>query len=402
MKIVHEHWLLGQAFLEGLEERAKNFVIDPEAHAMFIERTATPASDTELFIRDGSEAHVPVIGPITAAPDFFMDIFGGGNTTYSQIVAAALQAEEDDGISKIIFEIDSPGGMTAGFLRTANIIAGLSKPTEAQITNIAASAAYGLAVQADRVVAENAMTMVGSVGVVTTRYVSDGKVTITSTEAPDKAPDANTVEGVEVIKRELDSIHVEFVNVIARGRHTEPPAVNAGFGRGALIIAGDALRAGMIDDIDSGTSKAGPDPVQPRDTDANAGDDMTLKELQEKYPALFAEVTASGLSAGVAQERSRVAAHIKLGAAMGAGVAACKHILDGTELSNPEAQADYMIAGRNVADAASRGDDEEIISDLNSNDSKTATGGKDRPDEAKRVADLFAGVRDSLDLGGVE
>jgi ClpP class serine protease len=395
---------LGQAFLEGLEDRVKTFTIDPEKYGMFIERTTRNAEDGEdLFVKIGSTAHIPIMGPITTAPDFFMDMMGGGNAVYGDIVAAVNAAEADESIERVVFEIDSPGGETSGFLRTAQAIAAMTKPTEAQVTNIAASAAYGLAVQADRVVAENAMTMLGSVGVVTTRFVSDGKVTITSTDAPDKAPDANTVEGIDAIRRELDSIHVEFVKIIASGRGGSSATVNADFGRGALIIAGDALQAGMIDVIGSGTSKSAANDGSSSRNDASAGDSMDRTEMQAKHPALLAELEASANAAGVLSgtksERSRVAAHIKTGAAMGAGVVACKHIMDGTAFGDPEVQADYLIAGRNAADAGNRVEDDDGISDLSSGPGKTGTG-DDKPDEKTRIATLFSGVRENLGIGG--
>jgi ClpP class serine protease len=401
MKILTGHWLLGQDFLDRMEDSAQGFVVDQPAYTAFIERRSRSREDgdTDLFVRAGSTAHILIVGVLSSEPDFFFDMFGGGSAVYGDIVAAVRAAEDDETITDIVLEIDSPGGEVAGFLRTAQVIADVQKPVEAQVTNMAASAAFGLAAQANTIIVENTMAMVGSVGVVATMFVSDARVTITSTEGPDKRPDVTTDEGVAAVKRELDAIHAEFAGIIASGRGVSVAEVNADFGRGALVIANSALQSGMIDGIGSASRAR---ESNESSTNASAeGNAMDLAELKAKHPDLFKAVRDEGIAAGIDKERDRVTAHVKAGAAMGAGEIACRNIIDGTEFGSQTAQAEYLVAGRNLSEITARHDDEQHLNGLSN--AKTKTGGDDaKPDEEARVKDVFAQVEANLDINTVE
>jgi len=402
MKVLTGHWLLGQDFLDRMEDRASSFVVDQTAYTAFIERRSRSREDEgdiDLFVREGSTTHIVILGVLTAEPDFFFDLFGGGSTVYGDIVAAVRAAENDEAITDIVLEIDSPGGEVAGFLRTAQVIADVQKPVEAQVMNMAASAAFGLAVQANTVVVENTMVMVGSIGVVATMFVSDTRVTITSTDAPDKRPDVTTDEGVAAVKRELDAIHAEFAGIIASGRGVSVAEVNADFGRGALVIANSALQSGMIDGI--GSSSKAPEASERSTTASTEGTAMDLAELKAKHPDLFKTIRDEGIEAGIAKERDRVTAHVTAGAAMGAGEVACRNILDGTEFGSQTAQAEYLTAGRNHADANARNDDEEHLQGLTNAKSKGAVGDS-KPDAVAVNDAVFKQVHENLDLGTVE
>jgi len=396
MKILTGHWLLGQDFLDRMEDRASSFVVDQTAYTAFIERRSRSREgdeDTDLFVREGSTAHILIVGVLSAEPDFFFDMFGGGSTVYGDIVAAVRQAENDEAITDIVLEIDSPGGEVAGFLRTAQVIADVQKPVEAQVTNMAASAAFGLATQASTVVVENTMAMVGSVGVVATMFVSDTRVTIASTEAPDKRPDVTTDEGVAAVKRELDAIHAEFAGIIASGRGVSVAEVNADFGRAALVIANSALQSGMIDGIGSRTQS--PEASERSTTASTEGTAMDLAELKAKHPDIYASV----LQEGVTQERQRVTSHVQAGAASGAGEVACRNILDGTELA--ASQGEYFAASLNHREITARNDDEQHLEGLTNAKAKGAVGDS-KPDEVAVNDALWAQVGVNLDLNPVE
>jgi len=401
MKILTGHWLLGQDFLDRMEAQAQDFVVDLPAYTAFIEQRSRSREDEDgdLFVREGSTAHIPIIGVLTVKPDFFYDLFGGGSAVYGDIVAAIRAAENDETITDIVLEIDSPGGEVAGFLRTAQVIADVQKPVEAQVTNIAASAAFGLAVQANTVIVENTMTLTGSVGVARKHFVSDALVVVTSTEAPDKQPDVKTDEGVAAVKRELDALHAEFAGIIASGRGVSVAEVNADFGRGALVIANSALQSGMIDGIGSASRAR---ESNESSTNASAeGNAMDLAELMAKHPDLFKAVRDEGIAAGIDKERDRVTAHVTAGAAMGAGEIACRNILDGTEFGSQTAQAEYLTAGRNLSEINARHDDEEHLKSLSNARTKSAGGGSE-PDAVAVNDAVFAQVEANLDINTVE
>ena len=185
---------------------------------------------------DRGVANIPVHGVLTDRPDMFAFLFGGGNTTYAEIQQAISQADSDPSIRSIVLDIDSPGGQaSAQWVATMDAIAAAQKPVVAQIDGLGTSAAYGIASQADTIQAANRMTRVGSVGVVARMFRDNREINITSTHAPNKAPDARTPEGMTAIKRELDDMHAIFVDAIAQGRNTTPALVNQDYGKGGNL-----------------------------------------------------------------------------------------------------------------------------------------------------------------------
>jgi len=299
-----------------------------------------------LFVRDGSTARIVITGALTKSPDFFFSLFGSGNTIYGDIVAAVQAADADPEIEQHVLEIDPPGGEIGGLFEAAAAIAATSKPIVAEVTDMAASAAYALASQADSITVNNPMARVGSIGIVTSFFVSDSEITITSTDAPLKRPDVDTPEGVAQVKAELDAIHTEFAQLIATGRGVTLNQVNADFGRGGMLIASEALQSGLIDGIDSGRIAAQDEPTNTENTA------MDLNELLAKYPALCTQIRDEGHAAGVTLERERVTAHMAAAEnSPKAAMLAAGYILDGSTFGMVQT-AKYMGAAQNAADVA--------------------------------------------------
>lgn len=89
-----------------------------------------------------------------------------GGTSTVQLRRSVRAAASDPEVSGILIGIDSPGGTVAG---TADLAADIraarrKKPVYAHVEDMAASAAYWLASQADMVFANNATAKVGSIG----------------------------------------------------------------------------------------------------------------------------------------------------------------------------------------------------------------------------------------------
>ena len=394
-------WFLGQDFFESCVDAYSRFEFDQARYEAFIERHTN--TKEPRFLENEGVAHIPILGPLTKAPDFFFDIFGDGSTVYGDIVEAILAAEGDENIKSIILEIDSPGGEVGGFFETAAAIAGTTKPVEAHVTDMAASGAFGLAAQADRIVINNAMAMVGSVGVVTTRFVSEFRVQVRSTEAPNKAPDASTQEGVDAIRLELDAIHTQFAGLIATGRGVTIDTVNEDFGRGGMLIAADALQARMIDAIGTPSFPGGPTPSEPIEARAKT---MTEEEFKAAHPALYAAIQAAshavgvtaGIQTGVDQERDRVNAHLKAGESFKCMEIAAKHIASGESFSSQTVQAEYMTAGRNAADSTNAAGDAAVVDDKlkgAGTDGKSSSGTSDA-DTLKAETAVFDQLDDDL------
>lgn len=178
-------------------------------------------------------------------------------TYYEDIRAAIADFEADPAIEKIVFDINSPGGYVNGCAETAQMIADCSKPTEARVSYMAASGAYWLASQCNKIVATTKVASFGSIGVITDYWDTtehDEKfgykhIFITSTDAPNKHVDPATEKGYNEILSELNYIHSVFAEAVAKGRGVGIDTVNEKFGKGGILFADDALAAGMIDEI---------------------------------------------------------------------------------------------------------------------------------------------------------
>jgi len=379
------HWLCSPEFFDGMLEAYPRFEVDAGRFEAFLQRESN-RGEREVFVRDGDTARVPVVGVLTARPDFFFSMIGERNSVYGDIIAGIQAAEGDPGIKRIVLEVSSPGGEIMGLFDAAAAVAGATKPTEAQVTDVAASAAFAIAAAADSITVNNPMAMVGSLGVQTTQFVSEERVTVRSSAAPKKNPDAGTAEGVAAIQAELDAVHIEFAGIIARGRGVSVADVNANYGQGAMMIASAALAVGMIDAISESTTVGGPRATGPQ-TEAH---DMTLAELLAQHPEVYAQAVQFGRD----QERDRVSAHVTMGAASpAAGILAASHILSGAELTSQQVQAGYMTAGRNAAEVTAHA--AELEGAAPGTPAPAAPAGT-APDEAARADAVFDLVEQNM------
>lgn len=371
-------WLLETSVRQAIQEAYKSGGLPTAQQQIEYEASyaaANGGNTSRLLTVAGNNAEISVRGVITKTPSFLAMLFGGGNTTYSEIVSALAEAQADDAVDNITLAIDSPGGQFDGLFDAIAAIQTTKKPIKAVVSGVAASAAYAIASQADEIVATNKAARIGSVGVVATFGVSDREVTVTSTEAPKKRPDVTTQEGVDMVREELDALHEIFVDAIAEGRGTTVKEVNAEFGRGATLLAGEALKRGMIDAID-GVESA-------KSTTATSGGkqpearSMDRKTLQAQHPDVYAAVHDEGVKA----ERERVSAHLTMGEASGAMKIAVEAINNGEEYTAKH-MAQYNAAMLNNSNINARQEDDAGA------DAGDNAGASDQGDAADVVASL--------------
>lgn len=333
--------------------------------------------EKEGYVRRGKEAVHTITGTLTKNPSWYSSLFGGGNTTYGEINRNLLAADSDPDVKAHKIYMDSPGGAVAGLFETLDVIKALTKPISTIVTGTCASAAYAIASQTARIEALNASCVIGSIGVMTQVATDTGVVTLTSSGAPNKAPDVGTDEGRKAIIARLDESEELFVNAVAEGRRTTRDKVLADFGRGGVFLAKKALTAGMIDGIlsasYSGGSKSNITKTEERS--------MDLNELKAQHPAVYAAAVADG----VEQERNRVSAHVLLGEASGAVQAALKNIKEG-KACDQFCQAEYTAAKLAALQLSSRAQE--------SNEAGAAATGSTPPpakDMGDSVAELLEG-----------
>src|SRR6185312_8160272 len=228
------------------------------------------------------------------------------------------------------------------------------------------------------------------IGTAVSFYIDENVVTLTNSDSPDKRPDVTKTEGKKVVVEYLDAVNDLFVEAIATGRGgglTEQTVAKK-FGRGAVLLAEEAMARGMIDKVEKPTLGYSRSDSENSDEEAEA---MDLATRKSKHPALVAEVlkdaatapppaavqqppaaTAGGganekdkqmeiktlkdlksqlpdlyeeaVQSGVTQERERVVAHIDLGEAYEAMPTALGFIKSGDDL-RPTVASKYLAAG---------------------------------------------------------
>jgi len=352
-------WLLEAGVRQAMQVAEKSgFKFTAKQQAQFDAQFSTEnvsSGNNRLLTVAGDNAQISVRGVMTQEPSFMAMIFGGGNTTYPEIISAIDTAERDDSVTNIVYEIDSPGGGFDGLFNMLAAMQSATKPSKAIISNVGASAAFAMATQADEVVASNIAARIGSVGVVATFYDDENEISITSTDAPKKRPNVRTEEGVAMVREELDAMHEIFVDAIAQGRGTTAEKVNADFGRGGTVLANEAVKRGMIDAVATSSPKAVK--TIKTTTTANSGNQpeatkMDLKDLKSQHPDTF----AAAVQQGVVEERDRVTAHLVMGESSGDIKTANASIRNGDAMT-ATLSATYMTFGMNRSDVNARDKD---------------------------------------------
>lgn len=369
-------WAISREKLEAMVLFAKHLPPSTDAQfEAFLRQTSQLDAGEDRFIRDGTTARIPVVGTLTRSPSFFFSLFEGRSSTYGDIVAALEEATSDSKIKRIVLEISSPGGEVLGMFDAmmAVRLAVAKMEVVAEVTDIAASAAFGIMSQATRAVANNSAAMLGSIGIVTNRFVSDFQVTISSTEAPNKAPDPTTEAGVKAIRSQLDDLHKQFATAIAEGRGTDLETVNKNFGRGAIVLADAAVSAGMIDSISD----------QPAVSNSSGEVNMDLAQFKVEHPGLYTQLFELGTAEGVKQERDRCVGHAKMGESFGAATEALKFIREGTPVGSGEATATYLAAGIAAKTGSDRVADDAAVPEVPAGEDKTPAAAS--PDAPKAI-----------------
>lgn len=365
----------------------------------------------EMQVQNGT-ARIFIHGTLENEASFF------SGTSYQEIQAEIAQALEDDDVKDIVLDIDSPGGAVAGFIKTAKILreARAEKPIRAEIGGMAASAAFGLAAQANEIVAMDPTAVVGSIGVMVRSFVFEDMAFARSEKAPLKGRQLNEPEGQEAVQSFLNDSHAQFVTEIVEGRKLADPditaeTVNEKFGRGGVKTAREGIALGMIDRIDQtagGSTSAADAKIETfknspglRDTNKEGtpakpkGKVMDLKTLKAEHPEVFRAAVDIGLSegqeAGVKAERDRVTAHMQMGEASGDMEAAAKFIKEGNSFAEQSVQAHYMSSSmKNSTRLASEGDSPEALGDGETPES--STGEASEADVKALAADIVANV----------
>jgi ClpP class serine protease len=306
------------------------------------QKLGRPLDNTYAVTNRDGVAVIPIMGPLFRRANLFTRISGA--TSYDTIAQDLQAAIDDPTVSRILLNIDSPGGEVNGNSQLAAYVraAVKTKPVDAFIGGTGASAAYWMAVSATRVYAADT-ALIGSIGVqmgITVQDPQQGQKSYTfkSSQSPNKNASPDTKEGAADIQQMIDGLAAVFVDTVAEYRGTTTEDVLANFGQGAVFVAKDALARGMIDGITTfeGLLSTLSTEVQAMDYSKLTAADLTANRA-DLVAAIKAEVQQPDVAAIKAQaakdERERIVAIDALAMdGTDAIVAACK--ADGTSAAD--------------------------------------------------------------------
>jgi len=388
-------WAITPEALRGIIDIAQRTVsnpIDPETFhirepnsLLETENESKSIKDSRLIIRENS-AIIPVHGPIFPRANLFTYISEAESLT--GLINSLNSALNDASIENIIFDIDSPGGSTIDLDEFAEAVfnAQAQKPIIAFISGLGASAAYWIASSASEIIAGKG-AIIGSIGTVAAIRDESEKdkkegiqnINIVSNISPMKRPDYTTAEGRSGLQKIVDDLGSMFAETVARNRGTDFKDVINNYGKGDIMGAADALKVGMIDNIDSLENVI---KRQSQKTNSTTGvktmdtllKNATAETLKAENPALFDAVIAQGkASANPDIEAAKTEAFTAGVKAENQRIQDCESLDDG--------QNTELISKNKFNSECSKGDLAIMITE--SNKAKTEAAGKAIEDDAE-------------------
>jgi capsid assembly protease len=251
---------------EGYERRGENDVTPTiyhsEGEATFafegLEAWQAFALESSRVSAGGAVAVLPIMGVLAYRSNLMSEMSGGTSTDKLAAQFRELAASPD--IGTIVLRVDSGGGQVDGIMELAEEIraARATKRIVGIADTFAASAAYWLLSQADEVVVTPS-GQVGSIGVFVDHIdnseamAAAGLKTTRVSAGKFKGETAGplTDDAIGHIQGQVNSIFQTFLADVARGRGVTSSKVLSNFGEGRMLLAKDALAAGMVDRVES-------------------------------------------------------------------------------------------------------------------------------------------------------
>lgn len=302
--IARQPWAITPDALELVLGIAQRNISDPQA---VLSSPTVRRESGSLRMRDGV-AVISVMGPIFPRADIFTQISGA--TSVETLALRFGEALAADDVKGIVLHIDSPGGQITGIHEFASQILAARdiKPVVTYASGMCTSAAYWIGSAAQRVVADETAEL-GSIGVVSawtddkearkSKGLTDYEVV--SSQSPNKRLDPNSEEGRSTLQCRLDEFADIFIADVARHRGKRAATVAEQFGQGGMMLAAEAVKVGMADEIgslegviaslsgDGGTSKTSRDALVAR---INKETRMDKGQLAMAHPELLAQIQA--------------------------------------------------------------------------------------------------------------
>jgi protease IV len=213
------------------------------------------------MMRENTTAQVS--SPHTALVEIKGEIASGGEASAEVVINAARAAFEDDGAKAVVLLINSPGGspVQAGIINDElrRLKAKHGKPLYAVVEETCASAAYYVAVAADKIFVDKA-SVVGSIGVLMDGFGFTGLMEKLGVERRLMTAGENkgfldpfspqTERQREFTQEMLNRIHQQFISAVKAGRGDRLKETPETFS-GLFWIGQQAIELGLADQLGS-------------------------------------------------------------------------------------------------------------------------------------------------------
>ncbi|MBU2647874.1 S49 family peptidase [bacterium] len=210
-----------------------------------------PGSYPCYLQKQGSTAVIAINGPISCSLYYF-------GTNIQVITRDFLVALHDKEIETIVLHISSPGGVLTGVAEFARMVylARGRKKIVGYAQGICASAALWI-YSACGIRITDSMALLGSVGVMfqfedNSEYLENQGIrtyTVVSRQSPKKTLSPASPEGKAAFQKLADEMGDEFISSVALYTGVSAETVKNDFGQGFVMKGGDAVKAGMADEV---------------------------------------------------------------------------------------------------------------------------------------------------------
>jgi len=247
--ISRNRWAMLEEYLHKMVSIVKRESHDIDA---VLSSSAVRRESGLLTTKDGV-AILNVGGVIMPYASLFTEISGA--VSIETLALRFGEAIRDNKVKAIILSVDSPGGDINSVNEFSKLIyeSRHIKPIIAYVSAMSCSAAYWISSACSHIVADETAVL-GSIGVIATAQKNnedDETIEIVSSQSPYKRLDVSTDEGKGIIQKEINALCDIFIEKVALYRNKTTDYVAKEFGEGGTMLARQAVKKGMADEIDS-------------------------------------------------------------------------------------------------------------------------------------------------------
>ena len=250
----------------------------------------------------GDTAIIPIHGVILKKKVMMEGL--SGLVPVLDVEATFQEAMADSNISRVILDVDSPGGTVEGLMELSDLIyesRGKGKEIISYANGSMCSAAYWLGSSADKVYGY-ATSHVGSIGVYTLHtdqsvFDANRGIRVTVISAGEEKTVGNPHEPLsasdrELIQERINFVHDLFMSAVARNRGMSAKSVKA-IATGRVFFGEEAVSLGLIDGIKNFNGLIDESNLysflRKEETPM-----LTAEQLKAENPALFESILAQG------------------------------------------------------------------------------------------------------------